>query len=178
MPLQTNNRRIVGESPDNVYISTILFQHGELRVNGLCKWAIILVTLAAMAAFTLPSSAQLVSSSGSSFGSSGSSSSSFNGFSGSNFSGFGGQPPLPGIFNGLGGWTGFGPGGIGCWGPGWCKGWSGAVVIQASMRRPPVSGYFGCSPPIIPTCVAPAVASTLGTGTTNAPASSANQPPS
>ena len=171
MPLQTNNRRIIGESPGNVYIFTFLFQLGELRVNGLGKAAIIMVAMTALAAFTLPSSAQLTSNSGYS---SDMNNTSFSSFSGNIFSLFNNPPPLPGIFNGLGGWTGFGLGGIGGWGRGWCGGWSSAIIGLGCCPGPRGLGYIGFSPPIIPKSMTSATAPATEKGIANAPISSEN----
>ena len=140
-------------------------------MNGSCKAAIILAVLIAVAAFILPSSAQLTPNSGYSSEANNTSSS---GFSGNIFSVFNNPPPLPGIFNGLGGWTGFGLGGIGGWGQGWCGGWSSAIIGLGCCPGLRGSGYFGCSPPIIPVSVAPATAPAPEKGLANASGSSEN----
>jgi len=141
-------------------------------MNGLYKAAFIMVVLIAVAVFIPPTSAQLTPNSGYSSDVNNTSLSSFSGFSGNIFSLFNNPPPPPGIFNGLGGWTGFGLGGIGGWGRGWRGGWSSAIIGLGCCPGPRGLGYFGCSPPIIPAPVTPATAPTPEKGIANAPISS------
>lgn len=135
-------------------------------MNGSCKVALILVVLISVAAFIMPSSAQLASSSGSSFGTSGSS---FSSFSGSSLSGYGGW----GGFSVLGGPTELGVGRIGVWGHGWGGGLSSAFVAQSVLSRLNGIGYyFGYRPPFIQTPIAPATALVPEKGIGNAAISS------
>lgn len=161
-------------APATFIFSLFLFQLGELRMDGLCKAAILMITLVALVAFILPSSAQLTPNSGYSSDANNTGLSSFSGFSGNIFSLFNNPPPLPGIFNGLGGWTGFGLGGIGGWGRGWCGGWSSAIIGLGCCPGHRGLGYFGCSPPIIPASMTSATAPTTEKGIANAPISSEN----